>query len=217
MDPKQIDIFCEKGFFDRDQTRRILEAGKAAGLSGNFHGDELNPMQSGVLAAEAGARAVSHLEHIDDADMDAMAAANVVGVLLPTTAYVLRIEYPPARKMVERGVVVALGSDFNPNAHCMSMSMVMNLACVQMRLTMNEALVAATLNSAAALGVGDRYGSLAVGKVADFVLVDAPGWEHLIYEMGDPGAIAAVYKAGAVAFESPYAGERTSAGGAGSA
>ena len=98
-----IDVFCEKGVFDSDCTRRILEAGKAAGMAPNFHGDELHPMGSGKLAAEVGARCVSHLEEVSEAGIEAMAAGGVVGVLLPTTAYILRLTPPPARKMIEQG------------------------------------------------------------------------------------------------------------------
>jgi imidazolonepropionase len=115
-----------------------------------------------------------------------MAAANIFGVLLPTTAYVLRIQPPPARRMIDGGVPVALGSDFNPNAHCLSMPFVMNLACVTMKMTMNEALVAATLNAAASLHESHDYGSIEVGKWADFVILKSPRWEHLIYELVDP-------------------------------
>lgn len=168
-----IDVFCEKGVFDLDNTRRILLAGKAINLPANFHGDELHPMNAAELSGEIGARAISHLEEVSDDGIAAMATAQVVAVLLPTTAYVLRLKCPPARRMIDKGVAVALGSDFNPNAFCMSMPMVMNLACVTLRLTMPEALIGATLNAAAALGKSDRFGSIEIGKVADFIIVNA--------------------------------------------
>jgi len=88
--------------------------------------------------------------------------------------------------MIEAGVPVALGSDFNPNAHCMSMPMVMNMACVNMKMTMNEALVAATINAAGSLNKGATHGSLEVGKVGDLLILNAPRWEHLVYQMVDP-------------------------------
>lgn len=179
-----IDVFCEKGVFDTDTTRRILKEGREAGWNINFHGDELNPMNSGELAAEVGASAVSHLEHVSDTGIQAMAEAGVVGVLLPTTAYILRLEPPPARKMIERGMAVALGSDFNPNAYCMSMPMVMHLACVHMRMTMPEALIASTINAAASLGLSDRHGSIEVGKQGDLLILNAAKWEHLVYQFG---------------------------------
>lgn len=190
-----IDVFCEKGVFERESTERILRAGKAAGLRINFHGDELAPMASGELGAEVGATAVSHLERVSEEGMRAMAAAGVVGVLLPTTAYILRLDPPPARRMIELGVPVALGSDFNPNAHCTSMPLVMHLACILLRMSMPEALTAATLNAAASVGRADTHGSIEKGKLGDLVLVDAPAWEHLVYRLGDP-PVAAVFKAG---------------------
>ena len=128
-----------------------------------------------------------------------MAKKPTFAVLLPTTAHLLRLEPPPARKLISGSVPVALGSDFNPNAHCMSMPYVMNLACVQMRLTMNEALVAATLNAAASLNQSHSHGSLEVGKKADFIILDAPRWEHIIYQLVDP-PIAKVIKYGKVVY-----------------
>jgi imidazolonepropionase len=123
-----------------------------------------------------------------------------VAVLLPSTAYVLRIAPPPARALIDGGVPVALGTDFNPNAHCMSLPFIMNLACVTMKMTMNEALVAATLNAAASVDKADDYGSLEIGKWGDFLVLDAERWEHLIYELVDP-PIAQVYKRGKLVFE----------------
>ncbi|KAI8614294.1 hypothetical protein BC830DRAFT_1169557 [Chytriomyces sp. MP71] len=190
-----IDVFMEKGIFDGEQTERILAKGKACGMCINFHGDELNYMGSGELGAKLGARAISHLEEISKEGIAAMAANNVFGVLLPTTAYILRITPPPAREMVDSGVLVCLGSDFNPNAHCLSMPFVMNLAAVNMRLTLSEALVAATLNSAASLNKSDMHGSIEVGKWGNLVVVDNPIWTHVVYEMVD-SPIAAVFVKG---------------------
>jgi len=172
INPQLMDVFCEKGVFSTEQSQRILEAGKAYGLEANFH-----------------------LEHVSAAGIQAMARAGTVAVLLPTTAYVLRIAMPPARALIDAGVAVALGSDFNPNAHCVSLPFVMNLACVQMRMTLNEALVAATLNAAASLKRSVTHGSLEVGKFADFVVVGHPVWEHIIYELVDP-PISQVFKNG---------------------
>ncbi|KAK3101029.1 hypothetical protein FSP39_000365 [Pinctada imbricata] len=179
-----IDVFCEKGVFDVNQSRRILQAGKDAGMNLNFHGDELSPLDGAKMGAELGALAISHLEEISDSGIDAMTKVGSVGVVLPTTAYILRLTPPPVRKMIESGMAVALGSDFNPNAYCMSMPMVMHLACVIFRMSMPEALVAATLNSAAALGRSGDLGTLSVGKCGDMVIINAPRWEHLVYQFG---------------------------------
>ncbi|KAM9999872.1 hypothetical protein ACTFIZ_008336 [Dictyostelium cf. discoideum] len=199
ISPSNIDVFLEKGFFEYEDTKRILQAGKDIGLECNFHGDELSYMKSGELAGELGCRAISHLEKVSEDGMKAMAATPTFAVLLPTTAYILRLECPPARRMIELGVPVALGSDFNPNAHCLSMPFVMNLACVLMKMNMNESLVAATLNAAASINKSSTHGSLEVGKFADFVILSADKWEHIIYEMVDP-PISHVFKKGNLVF-----------------
>jgi imidazolonepropionase len=195
INPEFIDVFCEKGVFEAADSRTIMEAGAKAGLHINFHGDELNYTGSAEMGAALGACAISHLECVSDEGIAAMAAAGTIATLLPTTAYVLRIHPPPARRLIDAGVPVALGTDFNPNAHCVSMPHAMNLACVLMRMTVNEALVAATINAAASLRRGATHGSLEVGKVGDFVLLNAAPWEHLVYEMCDP-PIEAVFKRG---------------------
>merc|ERR1711972_910554 len=124
-----------------------------------------------------------------------MGKSKTAAVLLPTTAHILRLEYPPARKIINAGGVVALASDFNPNAFCMSMPFVMHLACVSMRISMNQALAASTINAAYSINREKTHGSLEVGKAGDFVVVDHANWEHLIYELADH-PISAVFKGG---------------------
>ncbi|XP_077083879.1 putative imidazolonepropionase isoform X2 [Siphateles boraxobius] len=179
-----IDVFCEKGVFDLNSTRCILQAGKDMGLNINFHGDELHPMNSAHLGAELGALAISHLEEVTDDGIAAMAKAKTSAVLLPTTAYILRLSPPRARDMLDAGVIVALGSDFNPNAYCCSMPMVMHLACVMMKMSMPEALASSTINAAYALNRSQTHGSLEIGKQGDLVIINAPRWEHLVYQFG---------------------------------
>uniref|UniRef100_K3WGI1 Probable imidazolonepropionase n=1 Tax=Globisporangium ultimum (strain ATCC 200006 / CBS 805.95 / DAOM BR144) TaxID=431595 RepID=K3WGI1_GLOUD len=189
ISPEFIDVFCEKGVFEHDDTRRILEAGAKAGLKINFHGDEMCAMQSGTLASDLHARAVSHCEMLTAKDLEAMASHTpdpVFAVLLPTTKYILKLPSPPARDMLTAGVPIALGSDFNPNAHCMSMAMTMNMACVLFGMTMKEALVGATINAAASIDRSATHGSIEVGKQADLVILHATQWEQVIYEMVDP-------------------------------
>ena len=200
VSPEFIDVFHESGIFEYDNTKRILEAGRSQlGLAINFHGDELHHVCSGELAGLIGARSVSHLEMVSDEGIAAMAKAGTAGVLLPSTAYLMRLAPPPARKLIEGGVPVALGSDFNPNAFCLSMPMTMNLGCVYLRMSMEEALVAATLNAAYAIKREKDYGSLEVGKFGDCIVLDAPRWEHIIYEMCDP-PITHVIKKGSVVY-----------------
>ncbi|KAM8883897.1 putative imidazolonepropionase [Synchiropus picturatus] len=179
-----IDVFCEHGVFDINSTRQILQSGKDMGLHINFHGDELHPMNSAQLGAELGALAISHLEEVTDEGITAMAKSKTAAVLLPTTAYILRLPQPRARDMLEAGVIVALGSDFNPNAYCCSMPIVMHLACVNMKMSMSEALAAATINAAYALGRSHTHGSLEVDKHGDLLVINATRWEHLIYQLG---------------------------------
>ncbi|XP_046989348.1 probable imidazolonepropionase [Schistocerca americana] len=183
---ENIDVFCEKGVFSTDQARAILEKGKEAGMRPNFHGDELNPMGCAQLAVDIGAWAVSHLEEVSTEGVAALGSAHQPpgAVLLPTTALLLQLQPPPARQLLDAGALVALGSDFNPNAHCYAMPIVMLLACILMRMSVEEALVAATLNAAATLGRADRVGSIEEGKAADLVIIDASRWEHIIYQFG---------------------------------
>lgn len=126
-----------------------------------------------------------------------MAKSKSVGIILPTTHFILKLHNPPVRAMLEAGVPTALGSDFCPNAHCMSMPLVMSLACLNLKMKAAEALCGATLNAAAALGKAHEVGSIEVGKLGDFVVLDTPNWEHIIYEIGD-SPIQAVIKRGKV-------------------
>ena len=195
---KLCDVFVEDGVFSAASAERILQAAADIGLLGNFHGDELSCQSSGELAGKLGpkCRAVSHLEHVSDKGIQAMKDCGTAAVLLPTTSFVLRIEPPPARKLVEAGVPIALGTDFNPNAHCLSMPQAMFLACVTMKLSLEEALVASTLNAAYSMGMEVTHGSLEVGKKGDFVVIDAPQWENIVYQFGANPPIAAVVKDG---------------------
>ncbi|GIY05833.1 probable imidazolonepropionase [Caerostris extrusa] len=197
-----IDVFCEKGVFDLDQSRRILTAGQEMGLQINFHGDELHPMGAAEMGAELKAKAISHLEKISDAGIKAMVRSGTVAVILPTTAYMLKLTPPPVKKMIEEQVPIALGTDFNPNAFCCSMGIAMHLACVMCGMTMEQALHASTINAAASLGKANTHGSLEIGKFADIVMINAPRWEHIIYQMGSHASlIAKVIKKGKIAYD----------------
>eukprot|EP00048_Salpingoeca_helianthica_P013913 m.211235 g.211235 ORF g.211235 m.211235 type:complete len:445 (-) comp15559_c1_seq23:4592-5926(-) len=213
IDVDNVDVFCEKGVFEVDDTRRILTAAIATGMRANFHGEELSYLGSGQMGAEVGARAISHLEHVSDEGIAAMVKADVVSVLLPTTAHVLRLTtLPPARAIIAAGGAVALGSDFNPNAHCLSMPYVMHLACVLLRMTPAEALVAATLNAAASVDRSADHGSLEPGKQANMVVLHAPRWEHILYQFADP-PLGAVVVGGRVVWRAAPATQTFSYGG----
>ncbi|KAK8816492.1 hypothetical protein WA556_001436, partial [Blastocystis sp. ATCC 50177/Nand II] len=152
LDVELIDAFCEKNIYEVAQTERIMLEGKKNGLGINFHADELSALGGAEMGARIGALGMSHLECISDKGMRLMAEHKSVAILLPTTAWIMHLTPPPARKMIELNVPVAVASDYNPNAYCMSMPFVMNLSCILMGMTMNEALVAGTLNAAASLG-----------------------------------------------------------------
>lgn len=124
------------------------------------------------------AKGVSHLEEISNSEIDLLSKSETVGILLPTTAMIMQLKRPPARKMLQSGCIIALGSDFNPNAYCSAMPLVMNFACIDLRLSMNEALAAATINSAFALGVENLKGSIEVDKSADFLIIKSNRFKY---------------------------------------
>ncbi|PAA79654.1 hypothetical protein BOX15_Mlig034260g1 [Macrostomum lignano] len=187
---RQIDVFCERGVLNAAESARILEAA-LPDLRGNVHADELSDQDGAAMACRSGAAAASHLEFVSESGISAMASndCSPVAVLLPTTARLLHLPAPPARRMIDSGCAVGLGSDFNPNAHCLSMPLIGHMACVDFGLSMEEALAACTINAAAALGLSDQTGSLEVGKLADFVLLRAPRWEHAFYQVGDSDSL----------------------------
>jgi imidazolonepropionase len=180
------DVFCEAGVFSVEQSERILRTAQALGLEPRVHADELTDLGGAALAARLSARTADHLLFASDEGIRAMAAAGVIAVLLPGTAYFLHLQrYARARDMIAAGVPVALATDFNPGS-CMteSMPLVLNLACTQMRMLPAEAITAATLNAAWAIGEADCVGSLEVGKQADLLILDAPNHAHLCYHFG---------------------------------
>ncbi|PNF31642.1 putative imidazolonepropionase [Cryptotermes secundus] len=200
---ENIDVFCEKGIFDTEQSRRILQAGKEIELRINFHGDELNPMKSAEMGAELNATAISHLEMVSKKGIEDMAVSGTVAVMLPTTAYLMKLKPPPVHEFIEAGVPVAIGSDFNPNVHCLAMPTVMNLACTMFGMSMPEALIAATLNAAASLGRGSTHGAIQKGRVGDLVIINANKWEHIIYQLGShQHLIDIVVKKGKIVYRS---------------
>jgi len=176
------DVFCDRGVFTVDDARHILTAGKEHGLLPKLHADELADVGAATLAAEVGAVSADHLLHASDGGIDAMARAGVVGVLLPGTAFTLGLPYAPARRMIERGLAIALATDFNPGTTMSSsMTMAMTLAVTQMRLTPAEAWMAATANAASAIGEGKNLGRIQPGFQADVCLFDATDFRHIPY------------------------------------
>jgi imidazolonepropionase len=179
------DVFLERGAFDAGQARRYLTECRDAGLALRIHGDQFTEQGAIPLAIELGARSVDHLEATGDDGLRALAASDVVAVLLPVSALFLGRPMPPARALVDAGAAVALATDFNPgSAFCESLPLVCSLAATQLKLSPAEALAACTVNAAHVLGRADRKGRIAPGYDADLLLLDAPDWRYLAYHLG---------------------------------
>lgn len=179
------DVFCEKGIFSIEQSRRLLTAAQAYGLSAKLHADEIYPLGGAELAAELGALSADHLLQASDAGIRAMADAGVVATLLPLTAFALNEPYARGREMIDAGCAVALATDLNPGS-CFSGSVPLTiaLACIYMKLTIEETITALTLNGAAALRRADRIGSIEVGKQGDFIVLNSDNYHILPYYIG---------------------------------
>ncbi|HEX7586873.1 MAG TPA: imidazolonepropionase [Anaerolineae bacterium] len=196
------DVFCDDGAFTLEQTRKILTRAKELGFGLRVHADEFANLGAAALAAELGAASADHLMVTRREEMRAMTNANVVAVLLPGTTFGLgKTEFADGRAFVEENVAVALGSDINPGTcWCESMPFILALACRYEKLTPAEAIVAATTNAAYSLGIADRVGSLAPGKLADVLIANVPDHAHLAYRFG-ANPIETVIKRGHVKIE----------------
>lgn len=183
-----VDVFCDRGFFTLEQTRRIVECGAKYGLKAKIHANELDFSGGVQLGVELGAMSVDHLESSGTEEIESLRSSRTVATLLPGAALFLGMNYPPARAMVENGVTVALASDYNPGSSPSgNMRFVTSLASMRMRMTPTEALWAATLNGAAAMGLSDKYGSITVGKVANFFITKPlPSFEFFTYAYNTP-------------------------------
>ncbi len=190
-----IDVFCERGAFDADQSRAVLDAGREAGLGLRVHGNQLGEGPGVQLAVEAGAASVDHCTYLSDADVEALAGSDTVATFLPATDFSTRQPYPDARRVIDAGANVAIATNLNPgSSYTSSMSFCIALAVRDLKMTADEALQAATLGGARALR-RDDIGRLSPGYRADAVVLDAPSHAHLIYRPGVP-LIAATFVAG---------------------
>jgi len=193
-----IDVFCEVGAFDEDQSRAVLEAGRVAGLGLRVHGNQLGPGPGVRLAVETGAASVDHCTYLTDGDVDALAAGETVATFLPATDFSTRQPYPDARRMIDAGAAVAIATNTNPgSSNTTSMSFCIALAVRDMGMSADEALLAATRGGARALR-RDDVGHLSPGARADAVILDASSHTDLVYRPGVP-LIATTISSGRIA------------------
>ncbi len=180
------DVFCDRGAFTVDQSRRILMAGRAGGLVPRIHAEQLEHSGAARLAIELQAASADHLEKINRSDIRALGLSNVVCTMLPGCCFHLGLkDYAPARALIEAGAILGIATDFNPGTSpTLSMTMILSLACTQMRMTPAEAITAATINPAYSLRVHDRVGSLEVGKYADLAVFDVADYREIPYYFG---------------------------------
>lgn len=181
-----IDVFCDRGFFTVEETERILEAGARYGLRPKMHANELDfsgGIQTGV---KYGALSVDHLEFTGDAEIDALLGSGTMPTLLPGAAFFLGMTDPPARKMIDAGLPLALASDYNPGSSpAGNMKFIMSLGCIRMKMLPEEVINAVTINSAYAMGISETHGSITVGKKASvFITKKIPSYEFLPYAYG---------------------------------
>jgi imidazolonepropionase len=180
------DVFCERGYFNLDQSRRILVAAKAAGFGLRMHADELSPGGGAELAAELGCVTADHLLEVSEGGIQALARAGTIAVLLPGTSFFLgMMRFAPARRMIELGVPLALATDCNPGSSMLpNLQQAIAIGCIGLHLTAAEALVATTRNAAHSLGLGHERGALVAGLRADLVVLDLPTHKLLPYAHG---------------------------------
>ena len=181
-----IDAFCERGAFDAEQCRRVLTAGRAAGLGLRLHANQLGHGPGVQLAVELGCASADHCTYLSAADIDALAASDTVATFLPATDFSTRQPYPDARRVIDAGATVALATNCNPgSSYTTSMSFVIALAVRDLGMSAEEAVRAATLGGAKALR-RDDIGWLGPGARADLVVLDTPSPAHLVYRPGVP-------------------------------
>jgi imidazolonepropionase len=181
-----IDVFCDRGFFSVEDTERILMAGMKYGLTAKIHANELDfsgGIQTGV---KYNALSVDHLECTGDDEIEALMGSDTMPTLLPGSAFFLGLKEPPARKMIDSGLAVALASDYNPGSSPSgNMKLVMSLGCIKLRMLPEEVINAVTINSAYAMGLSSTHGSIARGKCANvFITKEIPSYEFMPYAFG---------------------------------
>jgi imidazolonepropionase len=181
-----IDVFCEQGFFTVEDTERIVEEGKRFGMQPRIHANQLHRSGGVQVGVKTNALSVDHLENIGDEEIEALKHSNVMPTALPGAAFFLGLPFPPARLLIDAGLPLAIASDYNPgSAPSGNMSLMVAFACIKMKMTPEEAINAATINTAAALGVQHTHGSITKGKAANiFITKPMPSLAFLPYSFG---------------------------------
>lgn len=182
-----IDVFCEKGYFDLEDTERILQAGAVFGLIPKIHVNQFNAFGGVTLAVNHKALSVDHLEELTQEDIEALKESNTMPVALPSCSYFISIPYTPARQIIDAGLPLAIASDFNPGTTPSgNMNFVVSTACIKLRMTPEEAINAATINGAYAMGISNKYGSICRGKKANLIITkEIESYNNLPYAFGD--------------------------------
>ena len=182
-----IDVFCEKGYFSLEDTKRILNAGVEHGLIPKIHVNQFNAFGGVALGVKYNALSVDHLEELNNEDVDALKNSKTMPVALPSCSYFLSIPYTPARQIIDAGLPIALATDYNPGSTPSgNMNFVVSTACIKMKMTPEEAINAATINGAYAMGISNQYGSICRGKKANLIITkEIPSYHYLPYAFGD--------------------------------
>lgn len=180
------DVFCEQNYFTKEETIEILTTAKKYGMQPKVHAEQMSNYGGVLAGVEVGAVSVDHLEYVDDKEIEALKNSDTIPTILPGAAFFLSLPYPPARKMIDAGLPVAVASDYNPGS-CPSgnMNLMIALCCIQYKMTPEEAINAATINSAYAMGLSKTHGSIAVGKKANiFITKEIPNYSYIPYSFG---------------------------------
>ena len=182
-----VDIFCEKGYFTVEDTKKLLEAANKFGIKAKTHVNQFNTIGGVKASVDLGALSVDHLEEMNPEDFDVLLGSNCMPTILPSCSFFLGIPYSPARKMIDKGLPIALASDFNPGSSPSgNMNFVASLGCIKLKMTPEEVINASTINSAYAMGVEKELGSIAIGKKANlFITKPIPSYAYLTYSFGE--------------------------------
>lgn len=180
------DVFCEQNYFTKDETIEILTAGKKHGMTPKVHAEQLSNFGGTLAGIEVGAISVDHLEFVGDKEIEALLNSKTMPTILPGAAFFLSLPFPPARKMIDAGLPVAVASDYNPGSSPSgNMNLMISICCIQYKMTPEEAINATTINSAYAMDLSKTHGSIAVGKQANvFITKEIPNYSFIPYSFG---------------------------------